>query len=324
MSYAIAPTFEANKIGVRRVYTLGMFRGMSGAPDPDTIAALLAAGYTQDQISTLQAFNVTDEQLLALPYPASQQEMDNSFQTLLQQLSAASTSTPVIMQTSAAGAAYGAVATTIQSPFGGIFDLTKEADWAAISSLFTMVQQQWNAAVQAQGGKPDADTINGISNFNQLVAKWASYYAQAFGSAPPSLPYASATGLSGTLGVAPAIAVALIAGVVVLLVGLYASYQAAQVLNAKYAGQAKVQTTAITGAQASANTLLAQAAALPASQAAQATQLRAQAAALLGQTVTSTTPASTTALTTWFTQNWIGVAAVLIGLAVLPTLAKKL
>ena len=141
------------------------------------------------------------------------------------------------------------------------------------------------------------------------------------------------------MGVVPVVvAVALVAGVVVLLASLYAIYTWSQ--NKKNTLAAQVQTTAVTGAQASANNLLTQANALvtqanalPPAQSAQAAQIRAQAAAmqtqaaaLLGQTVTSTTPApaATTALTTWFTANWTSVALLLVALVALPPLLKKL
>ena len=171
MSYAIAPTFEANKIGVRRVYTLGMFRGLGQTIDPDTESALLAAGYTAAQLNSLEALGATDEQLLNLPYPATQQEMDDAFQALMAQLSAASLATPVAMTTSPAGSAYSAAATAgnaIANTAFGTYDLTLDASWTGISNIFTMVQQQLNSIVQAQGGKPDADTINQIASFNSL------------------------------------------------------------------------------------------------------------------------------------------------------------
>lgn len=360
MSYAIAPTFEANKIGVRRVYTLGMFRGLDGAPSALALQ-MISDGYDISTITTLADNNVTDAQLQYLydNFGAGTPEFASAANAILQQITSASGAVPsssgavspgtsqTPMQTSAAGAVYGAVSTVVQNPFGGDLDLTLEASWNAISGYFTTVQQAWNSAVQAQGGKPDADTINQVANFNQLVAEWAGYYQKAMGSAPSPVPMVSVTGLSGTLGVVPValvLGIAGIAAVAALLATLFISYQNAITKRAQITANAATQQAANTAATQLASTtstnLLTQANALTTqattpgitaaqSQAllAQAAQLRAQAGAVTTSAITATTavaPSSTSALSTWFTQNWVGVAAVILGIAVLPGLVKKL
>jgi hypothetical protein len=319
MSYAIAPTFEANKIGVRRVYTLGR-AGFAGAPDALALQ-MIADGYDISTITTLTDANATDAQLQNLydNYGAGTAEFAVAANQLLSQLTGGpggAASAPNYPQS--------AVPTTVSSAWG-VYDLTQEAAWSAISNIFTMVQQQLNSI--AQQAPSDPDVVTHVTQFNGLVVQWAGYYTKAFGSAPSPLPMASIPGggsLSGTLGVIPVvIAVAAIAGVAALLATLYGIYTWGQSYQAGLKARSQVQATAITGSQAAANTLLAQANAIAASNPAQASAMRAQAAALLAQNVsaTGTQPGQ---LTTWFTQNWMGAAAVLLGVAVLPNLVKKL
>ena len=333
MSYAIAPTFEANKIGVRRMYTLG-FLGASS----DIVQGMIGEGYDAQTINYLSSIGATDAQLQNLwnNYAAGSAD----FNVAASQL--ASSLTGLAAPTSpAAGYPQAAVPTTVSSAWG-VYDLTQEASWNAISGLFTTVQQQLNAL--ARSAPNDPDVIDHVSQFNSLVGQWAGYYSQAFGSAPSPLPMASIPGggsMSGTLGVIPVIiAGALVAGVVVLLASLYAIYTWGQTKKTQIAATQQVQGSAVTGAQNTSNTLLQQAAALiaqanslPPAASSQAATLRAQAAVMqqqaaniVGQSLSTTSPliSSPSALTTWFTQNWIGVAAVIIGIAVLPGLIKKL
>jgi hypothetical protein len=337
MSIAIAPTFEANKIGVRRVYTLA---GLGRPPDPSTIADLVAnGGYDMGTINTLVALGATDEQLLTLPYPAGPDEMSVAVANLMNILAGAQAA-PGGSAASAGSYPQSAQPTTVSTAFG-VYDLTQEASWSAIAKLFTTVQQQLNEIARLAPNDPDV--ISHVRQFNSLVVQWAGYYTQAFGSAPSPLPMASIPGggsMSGTLGVIPiVIAVALVAGVVALLGALYGIYTWGQNKKSQITATAQVQGQAVASSQATANTLLTQAAALiaqanalPPAQSAQAAAMRAQAAVmqqqatgLVGQSLSSTLPGVVAApLTNWFTQNWIGVAAVLIGMAVLPGLIKKL
>lgn len=338
MSYATAPTFEANKIGVRRVYTLA---GLGTAPDQTTIAELVVTGgYDMGDINTLIAMGATNEQLQALPYPAAADERSAAFSNLMNQLGGAQAA-PGGSAASAGSYPQSAVPTTVSSAWGA-YDLTQEASWRAIANLFTTVQQQLNSIARLAPNDPDV--ISHVQQFNSLVVQWAGYYTQAFGSAPSPLPMASIPGggsMSGTLGVIPvAIAAALIAGVVVLLGSLYAIYTWGQTKKAQITATAQVQGQVVTGSQGTINTLLSQAAteyadadaaaaagnvALAAQKRAHAAELQREAAVLAGQLNSTTLPGVAVApLTNWFTQNWMAVAAVLVGLAILPPLIKKL
>jgi len=347
MSRALGfPTFEANKIGVRRFYTLG-FLGS------DTSSGMIAEGYDPVVINTLVSAGATDAQLQSLwdNYAANSTDFYNAANQLAASLAPGGSifdvnptmtavSSTVINPTTAAPGQYIA-----NSAWGG-FDLTVTTSWTYIAGLFVQVQQLLNSNAQASPNDPQV--ISDITEFNSLVVQWAGYYQQAMGYPPSPLPMASMpstlSGL-GTLGdpvTATIITVAIVAAVAALLAELYNIYSREQTKQLQIKTTAATQNAAITGAQAAANSQLTQAAAinataaaLPPSQAAQAAALRAQAAtmqqqaaALLGQTVTATTPpvvpAATSQLTTWFTQNWVGVAAVFLGVMVLPPLIKKL
>jgi disulfide bond formation protein DsbB len=333
MSYAIAPTFESNRIGVRVLsvksglggvpsgWNLG---GLGTAPDQDTINELVAAGYDPGTISTLALLGATDEQLLALPYPADSGTMAAAAANLMNQLGGA-TAAPGAPASSAGSYPQSAQPTTVSSAWG-TYDLTQEASWNAISSLFSQVQQLLNQT--AQLAPKDSDTIANVTQFNSLVVQWAGYYQRAFGNSPSSLPMASIPSGLGALGVIPVvIVVGLIAGVAALLAALYGIYQWAQTKQAQIRANQQNQSQAVSGAQAQANNLLQQAQALQASNPTLAAQLRTQAASLLGQALTTTNPNPPQppgALTSWFTQNWSAVAAVVALLVLAPPLIKKL
>jgi hypothetical protein len=340
VSYAIAPTFEANKIGVRRAYTLGR-AGFAGLGDVnDTAQGMISEGYDPNIIYPLVTFGATDAQLQNLwnSYGANTQEFTDAANGLLSYLKSTPNlqAPPVNMQTSAAGAVYGAAAAagnTIVSVAGQVFDLTQEAGWNSLASLINFWQQQIQQTARLSPNDPG--TIANVSQFNQGVTQFSGYYQQVMSqSSNPSSVSVSPV----TLGIIPVIAiVGIVAAVAALIAGMYAIYQYFATKRQQQTATAQVQTTAITGAQASANNLLtgaaallAQANSLPPSQSAQAAQIRAQAAAmqqqagvLIGQTVSTTAP-QPSQLSTWFTQNWVGVAAVLLGVAVLPALVKKL
>ena len=81
MSWTAMP--NAMNQGVRRLHTLGALWGLGTAPDPSTLAELQAAGYDMGVINTAVALGATDEQLLALPFPASPQEISDATQQLM-------------------------------------------------------------------------------------------------------------------------------------------------------------------------------------------------------------------------------------------------
>lgn len=85
MSWSYIPT--VNNTGVKVLRTLG------STPDPDTITALVNNGWNVQSVNNLVALGATDEQLLALPFPASETEMRAGYAQLSAQL-VASPSTP--------------------------------------------------------------------------------------------------------------------------------------------------------------------------------------------------------------------------------------
>lgn len=349
MSYAIAPTFEANKIGVRRAYTLGQFRGLGDVND--TAQSMINDGYDPNIVYPLVTYGATDAQLQNLydHYGAGTPEFNDAANGLLSYLKSQPNiqAPPVNMQTSAAGAAYGAAAaagSTIINSAWGALDLSGKDAWDFISGQFSTTQQNLNAL--AQKAPKDPDVVQMVTDFNGTVMQWAGYYQSVFGNAPSPLPMASIPTLSG-LGVAPLIiAAGVIAGVAAVLGTLYLLNQRIALKNQALLAQASLtqaqsQSGAVNAGIATGNNFLTQAAALlahanslPPSQAAQAAQERAQAAALQQQAATlfggslsaTSTPQAQapSALTSWFTQNWMGVAAVLVAVAVLPNLVKKL
>jgi hypothetical protein len=89
MSYTVMPT--AITTGTRRLHTLGVFDGwgLGTVPDPDTEAELQAGGWDPARIQILVQLGVTNEQLLSLPYPASEDEMTAAYNALALSLAAA-------------------------------------------------------------------------------------------------------------------------------------------------------------------------------------------------------------------------------------------
>jgi hypothetical protein len=93
MSWSVIPTNM--NTGVRRLRTtLGALWGLGTAPQADTIAELEDSGWDPQRINVLLQLNVTDEQLQALPYPASDTEMTAAYNALALQLSQAPTAAP--------------------------------------------------------------------------------------------------------------------------------------------------------------------------------------------------------------------------------------
>lgn len=335
MSYAIAPTFEANKIGVRRAYTLGR---MAGAPDALALQ-MISDGYDISTITTLTDANVTDAQLQNLydHYGAGTPEFAAAANQLLTQLTGGpggAASSPNYPQ--------GAIPTTVSTGFG-IFDLATKAGWDAAASAINTTQQlvRQAAAINPQ----DPTVVSNVNQFNSAVADFANYYAGAVGQ-PSSVSQITLSGLGDTalqniwnyLGPS--------GGLLNVIYQIYlwarnyiATKQAIQQTTAQGDLAAGI-AAANKSAQDSANIFFQQAAAefaganaLPASQAAQAAAMRADAAAkqqqgnrILALPLTTTAPPpgpQPVPLTTWFENNtWI--IAVLVGAAVAIPLIKKL
>jgi hypothetical protein len=325
MSYAAAPTFESNRLGSRNLSVLSGVGGSTlrgwglGGFSTDILTGMMNEGYDPSVLNALLAAGATDAQMQSLwdNTAAGSPQFASSANSLLSSLTGGPGGAA-----SAPGYPQAAVPTTVSSAFG-TYDLTQEASWNAIASLFSQVQQLLNQT--AQLAPRDADTIANVTQFNSLVVQWAGYYQQAFGSAPGSLPMASipSSGL-GALGVIPVVVVvALVAGVAGLLTALYGIYQWTQVKKAQITANQQVQSQAITAAQAQANNLMAQAATLDKTNPTLAAQLRTQASQLMGQTITATNPNPPGALTSWFTSNWAAVAAVVALLVIAPPLIKK-
>jgi hypothetical protein len=332
MSYAIAPTFEANKIGVRRAYTLGHFRGLGTAPDSDTINELVANGYNPGDVQSAVALGATNEQLLSLPFPADQQTESNAVQALILQLSGLQAA-PGQPSTTAGNFPQGAIPTTVSTGFG-IFDLATKAGWDAAAASINATQQlvRQAAAINPQ----DPGVVSSVNQFNSAVADFANNYAAVVGQ-PSSVSQITLSGL-GDVSVGQALWNVLGPSGGLLNV-VYQIYLWAR--NYIATNQAIKQTTATASAATAtqgsatmllqqASSLVAQANALPPAQSAQAAQLRAQAAtlqtqasSLLALPLTTSTP-QPVQLSTWFTQNWGLIAGALIAIAVLPQLARKL
>lgn len=132
--------------------------------------------------------------------------------------------------------------------------------------------------------------------------------------------------MAATIGLPLTIIVGLLAGIL---------YTANQYLNSQNAATAVLQTAANTSGQATNNQaaaltaynqLLPQiSAATKAGNAQLASQLQSQANVLLSQMgPLAPTGAAAGSLTAWFTQNWGAVAAVIVAIAVVPPLVKKL
>jgi len=64
----------------------GTLQGLGNVPDQNTVAELEANGWDSGEVQTLVAMGASDEQLLALPYPASLDEMSAAFSALMAEL----------------------------------------------------------------------------------------------------------------------------------------------------------------------------------------------------------------------------------------------
>src|SRR5579859_7711735 len=85
MSWTAMP--NAMNQGVRRLHTLGALWGLGTDPQYDTLAELQDAGWNPGRLQILQQLGATNEQLQALPYPASEDEMTAAYNALALQLS---------------------------------------------------------------------------------------------------------------------------------------------------------------------------------------------------------------------------------------------
>jgi hypothetical protein len=216
---------------------------------------------------------------------------------------------------------------SIATPFGA-FDLSVDAAWKGINSLFESTRANLTALAQQLPG--DSDVLDHIQQFNSLVLQWADNYTQAEGSAPSPLPLASSPALAG-MGIAP---VVVIVGIVAAVAALLASlYVINQWIQTKKAGVTVGGQTAAAGAKNQAallstyNSLIGQANALAKSNPSAANQLLAQANALIKQLPGVGVPGTVVPSTdwgAWFQKNAVWIALAVGAVFVLPPLIKKI
>jgi hypothetical protein len=330
MSYAIAPTFESNKIGVRRVYTLGMFRTLGD----DLSDQMISDGYDPVIIGNLVALGATDAQLQALydNYGAGTPEFNAAAGALQASLtpsgsifdsSPAATSISNLLlnpTTAAPGQAIQNTVSSIISTSLGSFDLSLTSTWNSIVSMI----HQTGTNLSALAATGDQQAITYKAQYNAAVAQFASAWQQAFNTTSPIATLSGIGDFSSTAttaiiviaGTAMAATVglpitAIVAGVLgtMYLINQYLQNSHAQIAvqqtvantaSAQAATQATVATTTqttIASLQQQYNSVIAQMNALPATSTTQRAQLQAQAQSILsaisslsGQLVTATTP----------------------------------
>jgi hypothetical protein len=275
---------------------------------------MIADGYHPSVITSLSSAGATDAQLQTLwnNTAAGSQDFAVAANNLLQKL----TGRPGA--TGGGGYPQSAIPTTISTAFG-VYDLMQQWSWDAISGQFIQTQQQLNAL--ARSAPKDADVMQMVQDFNSLVGQYASYYQQAFGSAPSNIPLASFPTMSG-LGIAPLVVIGGIAVAVAALLGTLALLN--QRILAKAAlvqAQGASQTTANVGTLSNtyAQQVQAAQAAYAAGNKALGDQLatQAQQTALAIQKVgAAPQPPGAVNFSAWFQQNWgwlmLGLGAIII------------
>src|SRR5437763_156538 len=310
MANAIMPTVFSS--GVRRLHTLSGW-ALGALNDPDLLTNMMNEGYNGSVLNSLVAAGATDAQLQQLwdATAAGSSEFAFAANQLLNVL----TGKPGA--TGGAGYPSAAIPTKISTAFGD-YDLAQEWAWNQISGHFTDTQQQLNAL--ARSAPKDADVMQMVTDFNSLVGQYASYYEQAFGSAPSSIPFASVPTMSG-LGIAPLVIIGgIAAAVAALLAALYLLNQRIVAKAALIQAQGASQTTANVGTlSATAQQQYSGAqAAYAAGNKALGDQLMASynATLLAIQKVGAAPGQGTTNFSAWFQQNWgwlmLGLGAIII------------
>jgi len=262
MSYAIAPTFESNRIGVRRVYTL------AGAPD-DLALQMIADGYDISMITTLADNNVSDAQLQNLydNYGAGTPEFALAANALLAQLTGGAAGGTISPGTSPV-----LTPTVIPTTISSVTPTSAGSIPPAVPSgtIFTYTVQWATSLLNLSGPSQILAAVNSILQQHNI---------NIVNSSIPSTIVGQATGF--TIVIQTTIAFAQVADVKSICDGAVAQ-----------AGRQVVSSSLAAGG------------------------------AVMPGTVPN--PSGTSDLTTWFVQNWGTVAAVLLGVAVLPTLVRKI
>lgn len=318
MSVAITSTH--NTMGVRRLggmppANMRPRRARSGyitlgaAPDTDTISELVASGYDPGLIQTWVALGVTNEQLLALPFPATPDEIAAASQQMMTALTAPSS-----------------VPTSTVQPAADIGTLQSQANdlvakVTAMQNDLAPLIQQATTAMQAGHNWPTNATAALNAQQNDLVSiesKVNLIYRAAFGTGAP--------GLSG-LGVDPVTIAAAAATVAVVLAAIALWWQHENTLKQQIAvqqTQANTQAQVAQAATGQANQLLAMADQVQSSNPGLAAQYRQQAQALVQQAATTAAGGSTTAqIGQFFQQYWPYFALGAGALVLLPMLTGR-
>jgi len=185
MSYSVIPT--AITTGTRRLHNLGGYvylGGLGSVPDPDTEAELQANGWDPARIQILVQLGVTNEQLLSLPYPASDDEMTAAYNALALQLSAAQAPA-----SSAPSTPTPAASPTPSTVVQGGTQLSYTATWGSASTgpgwnnpngiqsaIQAVLSQQWGINILSQFHTTN-DVINttGQSGFTLQIQTTRAY-----------------------------------------------------------------------------------------------------------------------------------------------------
>ena len=185
MSYSVIPT--TNTTGVRRLQALGGIYGSWGlgsVPDMDTLAELQAGGWDPARLAILVQLNATNEQLLALPNPASDDEMTAAYNDLALKLSnapAATQSTPPTAEPAPgsnflkAGSQLTYTATWGRFSIGPNAGIWNNPNWIQ-SQVQSVLSQQWGIVIDSQFHTSN-DLINtsGESGFTLQVHTTRDY-----------------------------------------------------------------------------------------------------------------------------------------------------
>lgn len=323
----IVPTVFNN--GVKRLQLAGLGAwGLGDAAAQDIADGMIGEGYDPGTINSLVAQGASSAQLQSLwdNTAPNTPDFSNAALSLLMQLSGAGAPpiTGATMQTSAAGAAYGAASMVVQ--YGSqALDMSLDSSWQYLNSQFQTIQQQLNALVKQFPG--DADVSNYVGQFNSLAMQFASAWQQAYGSSmAPAV--VSLSGM-GTLG-NPLLIAGLVALVAGIAAGLYILYQQIKLKQTQaYTAQTQATSTAATASALTSTyqqTVNQANAALAAGNSTLYNQLMTQAnntAAQIQKLGGSVAPATLTA-GAWFQSNWGWLALVFAGVVILPPLIKKI
>jgi hypothetical protein len=247
----IMPTVFSS--GVRRMRTLSgwpMMGALGTAVDPSTIADLVVnGGYDMGTINTLAVMGASNEQLLALPYPASSAEMAAAVSNLMNRLGGAQAA-PGAPATSAGSYPKGAIP-TVDTSYGTL-DLSLRSTWDYITGLFTQAGQGLNALAAQRPNDPRV--IQMRAQYNSLAKQFSDTWSRVFNSASPVQTLAAwqdvavDTGIVivGGVAIASGVGIPLALGMAALLAGLWTVQRWIESQNLQ---TAVTQTAAATQAQ---------------------------------------------------------------------------